>query len=234
MRWFSNLLRLPTPPSLYRQFSPVGVSHTIWASIVKPGDIVVDATCGNGYDSEYLASLALPHPTTRLTTTPMTSSITADVDSNGDGKGGGGGEGWLYCMDIQETAVSATRERLLSNGYKDRVSYICGSHESFPTAIAINSVSCISYNLGYLPGSDKTIVSKPSSTVASLRNAVPLIKPGGMLSVIGYRGHAGGLEETAAVEGLLASLDASQWRIMTHCQFQRPLSPVFFSALKMF
>lgn len=30
-----------------------------WKSIVKPGDTVVDATCGNGYDTLAMAKLAL-------------------------------------------------------------------------------------------------------------------------------------------------------------------------------
>lgn len=40
-----------------RPFSHIDIAHTFWQKIVKPGDIVVDATAGNGHDSLFLASL---------------------------------------------------------------------------------------------------------------------------------------------------------------------------------
>ena len=35
-------------------------AHHSWTQFVAPGDTVVDATCGNGYDTLYLASLVGP------------------------------------------------------------------------------------------------------------------------------------------------------------------------------
>ena len=35
-------------------------AHDIWRRVVRPGDTCVDATCGNGYDSMFLASLIGP------------------------------------------------------------------------------------------------------------------------------------------------------------------------------
>ena len=34
--------------------------QAIWAGFVRPGDTVVDATCGNGYDSKWLAQAVGP------------------------------------------------------------------------------------------------------------------------------------------------------------------------------
>lgn len=33
----------------------LGLSHLLWRQFIKPGDVVVDATCGNGHDSLALA-----------------------------------------------------------------------------------------------------------------------------------------------------------------------------------
>ena len=58
-------------------------SHTLLQEVVKPGQTVVDATMGNGHDTELLATLVGP-------------------------------EGKVYAFDIQEQAVTTTKERLLA------------------------------------------------------------------------------------------------------------------------
>lgn len=40
--------------------SHLDLSHRYWQQILKKGDVVIDATCGNGKDTLYLASLVLP------------------------------------------------------------------------------------------------------------------------------------------------------------------------------
>ena len=35
-------------------------AHHIWKEVVSAGDIVIDATCGNGHDTIYLARLVGP------------------------------------------------------------------------------------------------------------------------------------------------------------------------------
>ncbi len=37
-----------------------GLAHDYWRRLVKPGDVVVDATCGNGHDTLHLAELVGP------------------------------------------------------------------------------------------------------------------------------------------------------------------------------
>lgn len=37
--------------------TPIDLAHTYWQQLVKPGDRVVDATCGNGHDTLFLAKL---------------------------------------------------------------------------------------------------------------------------------------------------------------------------------
>ena len=89
-------------------------AHRLWNSIIRAGDTVIDATCGNGHDSLVLAKQTLTKTS-----------------------------GHLYCIDIQQSAILSTQKKLQANGFNDNVHYICGSHDQFPSLIAPRSVSCI-------------------------------------------------------------------------------------------
>lgn len=46
----------------YLQFSLLSLYICrMWDVLVKPGDVVVDATCGNGHDTLKLANVSSPH-----------------------------------------------------------------------------------------------------------------------------------------------------------------------------
>ena len=55
------------------------------------------------------------------------------------------------------------------------------------------------FNLGYLPGGDHVLVTQADTTVRALRAACQLLRAEGVLTVLCYRGHAGGSEEYSAV-----------------------------------
>jgi len=57
------------------------------------------------------------------------------------------------------------------------------------------------FNLGYLPFGDKAIVTTPETTLAGLEQALTLLESGGLISVLAYPGHAGGLVESQCVRG---------------------------------
>ena len=179
-------------------------AHRLWNYFVKPGDIVIDATCGNGFDSLYLAKQALTKTS-----------------------------GSLYCIDIQKTAIQSTQKRLQNNGFCENVNYICGSHETFPPTILPKSVSCITYNLGFLPGpnSDKSFTTKPQSTLSSLDAATKLLKLGGMISIMAYLGHKGGPEETNAVVTYMEKLPTNSWLLNMYSIENKPSAPVLFTAV---
>ena len=68
------------------------------------------------------------------------------------------------------------------------------------------------FNLGYLPGGDRNLVTRTDSTLAALEQAVNLTAPNGILSVMCYPGHEGGDMEAAAVEQFLSRLPHHLWR----------------------
>lgn len=58
------------------------------------------------------------------------------------------------------------------------------------TAVRLKSNDCVRYNLGWLPGGDKSITTELEDTLESIEAAKRLVKSGGMISVMLYRGHA--------------------------------------------
>ena len=64
------------------------------------------------------------------------------------------------------------------------------------------TIDCIVFNLGYLPGGDHRLATKPASTLRALEQSLPLLKKGGMVSLCIYSGGDTGFEERDAVPGL--------------------------------
>jgi hypothetical protein len=73
-------------------------------------------------------------------------------------------------------------------------------------------IAAVIFNLGWLPGSDKSIITAPATTVAAMRSALELLRPGGILVAVLYTGHPGGSEEAEAVRKFAAALPADQFR----------------------
>ena len=185
----------------------IPLSHTLWSQIVKKNDVVVDATCGNGHDSLFLAKLSL---------TPT--------------------GGTVHCIDLQHEAIKATTAKLqreLDNNLFQRVDFHHRNHCDFPPKILSGSVKLVVYNLGYLPGgSDKETVTTPENTIISIQNALKLLCRYGLISITCYRGHTGGPEECLAVENYLSCLEEEKWRVFSHSPLNRPMAPVLYTIFK--
>lgn len=78
------------------------------------------------------------------------------------------------------------------------------------------------YNLGYLPGGDHSVTTLSSTTLESLRNALPLVAEGGAVTVMCYPGHPAGREEGEQVISFLAGLNKPSWRVFAHRPIQNP------------
>lgn len=174
-------------------------AHQWWKAIVQQGDIVIDATCGNGQDTLILAQLALtPH------------------------------SGKVIALDIQKDAIEQTQHRLqekLSVDLYKRVQFHHRCHSRIPTEIAASSVKLIVYNLGYLPGGNKSKTTIVETTLASLTQTQQLIMPSGMISITCYPGHAEGKREEDALLQYAALMSAKDWICHYQRQINRPLSP---------
>ena len=134
--------------------------------------------------------------------------------------------GTLYAIDIQAEALKKTKEKIeKENPHYEQVAYINASHATFPDTIAKNSVRLIVYNLGYLPGGDKSLTTKTSSTLTSLENAIDLLMQGGALSLMLYPGHEEGEKEAKAVVEFAKNLPQTKWEVTHHTHPDNPKSP---------
>lgn len=161
------------------------LAHAAVAEVLGEGMRAIDATVGNGLDTLFLARLA-------------------------------GVAGHVHGFDRQAAALASAAERLRAAGITDRVTLIHAGHETMaeqlPTMLR-GGVRAIMFNLGYLPGSDKHCITHSASTLLALEQSLALLAPGGVLTVLAYRGHAGGLEEARAVAHWLQGLDDSRYDV---------------------
>ena len=61
------------------------------------------------------------------------------------------------------------------------------------------SVSCITFNLGYLPGGDHEKATKGDSSIRAIETGLGLLKKKGLMTVCIYSGGDSGFEEKDAV-----------------------------------
>lgn len=84
----------------------------------------------------------------------------------------------------------------------------------------------VAFNLGYLPGGNKSIITVSNTTVLALTAAERILMPGGLISLVVYIGHPGGREELEVVEAFGSSLPVSDWVCCELQMLNRPLAPV--------
>ena len=92
------------------------------------------------------------------------------------------------------------------------VTLIEDSHANLARYVS-EPIGLIVFNLGYLPGGDKERATQAETTLASLQAALDKLTVGGLLSVTMYWGHEAGKAERAAVLRWAAALDRSTY----HC-----------------
>jgi SAM-dependent methyltransferase len=105
-------------------------------------------------------------------------------------------QGTVFALDIQERALSNTK-KLLST--VKNVQYFCQSHDQLDLLPIPRPPHLIVYNLGYLPGGDKSITTRVESTLKSIRQSLLLLHPNGALSITCYPGHDEGLREETEI-----------------------------------
>lgn len=166
--------------------------------------LAVDGTCGNGHDTCFLAQTALrcaPGKAIRV-----------------------------FAFDVQQQAINGTAQRLASLQLEDCVELVHRSHASLKAVLEeqAHSGPCCAvavYNLGYLPGSDKSITTLPQETLASLEQAAQALAPGGLLAVHAYAGHPGGMEEASEVAGWFSRLDYAAWSATAYTVCNKTRNP---------
>lgn len=159
-------------------------AHDAVAGVLGEGSLALDATAGNGHDTRFLAEQV-------------------------------GATGHVWAMDVQPAAIEATRNRLADAGVTDRVTLLCESHARIREQVRLpgeRTLDAVMFNLGYLPGSDRTRTTGADTTIPALEQSMEMLATGGCLSLMVYRGHEGGEGEWKAIREWLTG-SGYEWRI---------------------
>lgn len=124
-----------------------------------------------------------------------------------------GESGRVLAFDIQPSAIESARKRIQDAGFQERVEFHRSSHARMAEFAAPASAAVIMFNLGYLPGGDHALTTEVAESVRGLEAAMIGLKPGGLLTVICYPGHAEGASEAKAVEECLQACCNDGWRV---------------------
>ena len=164
---------------------------------VKDGDICIDATAGNGRDTEVLCELvgesgkvyafdiqevALENTRSRLEKAGLLGPV---------------------------RLVLAGHEQMLQRVDKSE----CGE------------VSCVVFNFGYLPGGDYRIATKPATSILAIEMALNLVRKGGLVSLCIYSGGDTGFEEREEILAWLKALDSKRYIVIVNEFYNRDNHP---------
>ena len=172
-------------------------AHAEVDKILQCGDFAIDATLGNGYDTQFLAQKV-------------------------------GTSGHVYAFDIQKQSIEQSTRFLEKNKLENRVSFYLSCHSKIKQNLPIElvgKIKTVTFNLGYLPGGDKKIITKPETTLAAIKLAHLCLSDNGIISLISYRGHEGGRCEFEEIEKLIKQ---EHWPVQKTPGSEAPDSPMLF------
>ncbi len=172
-------------------------AHQELGKVLQSEDVVIDATLGNGHDTKFLAQKV-------------------------------GASGRVYAFDIQKESIEESTRLLQKNNHENRVSLYLSCHSKIIKYVPVElvgKIKAVTFNLGYLPGGDKNIITKPETTLSALKQAHHFLSRDGIISLIAYRGHDGGRWEFEEIEKLIKQ---ENWPLNKMSGNEAPDSPVLF------
>ena len=116
-----------------------------------------------------------------------------------------GPEGRVLAFDVQEEAVAQTRALLDAEGLTAEV--VLDSHANMARYAAPESVDCIVFNFGRLPGGDPKIFTTAASSLPAIDAGLNLLRSGGVMALALYYGKENGYDEKNAILAHLKSLN---------------------------
>ncbi|WP_078594938.1 tRNA (mnm(5)s(2)U34)-methyltransferase [Evansella clarkii] len=171
---------------------------------VSAGDVVIDGTAGNGHDTLFLAQLVGEH-------------------------------GTVYSFDIQQQAIESTGRRLSEKEAEHQVRLIHDGHEKISQHLSSEHYGKVAgsvFNLGYLPGSDKTVVTTPETTISAVEQVTEHLKPEGILLLVVYHGHPEGQVERDTLLPFVRSLPQEEFHVLEYRFTNQKNNPPFIIAVE--
>ncbi len=178
-------------------WSPVQESHVIISRILTEGDYAIDATAGNGNDTLFLKKCV-------------------------------GSDGKVFAFDIQKSALLTAENLLKKYNLFENIELINSGHqylaENIPS-IYTGNIKAVLFNLGYLPGGNKSIVTQPKTSIDGITQALTLLSINCLVSIIYYTGHSGGKTEFDEIMKYLKSLNQKNYSVTHYKASDKLINP---------
>lgn len=216
---------------------------------VKQGDIVIDATVGNGKDTFFLSELvsqqgfiygfdiqlvALQKARQHLieqNSELQVKIVTAEECNVGEMASG------QHKENDGETASGQHEQSDGDIASEQRTPNIVLFEQSHAEMLRIipesehGQVAAVMFNLGYLPGGDHALTTQSETTLPALEAALKLIRHGGIVSIMVYTGHAGGKEEAEHVLSWVRGLPQRYFQVLQYGFINQVNDPPFLIAI---
>ena len=120
-----------------------------------------------------------------------------------------GPEGYVAGFDIQQSAIESTQQKTADH---PQVALFHAGHEELDKHLTKDPLVAM-FNLGYLPGADKDVITRQDTTIAALRQIAARLLKNGVITIVLYTGHEGGPEEADAIREWCGNLDQTEFSV---------------------
>jgi len=138
-----------------------------------------------------------------------------------------GESGHIYSFDIQDQAIDSSRALLEANAKYANYTLIKSSHHLVKDYVP-GKICAGMFNLGYLPGGDRSVTTMHETTLLAIEAALDLLDDDGGLLIAVYPGHAEGTVEGIMITEMLSKLDRKKICVSKLQIVNSPTSPFFF------
>lgn len=126
-----------------------------------------------------------------------------------------GEHGHVVGFDIQPDAVDRSAQRLTEAGVRERCTLYAEGHQHISERVTV-PVRAAVFNLGWLPGGDKSVTTLWETTRTAVEAALALLVKGGVCTICAYPGHEEGDRERFALMDWLAGLRPQEFNVLHH------------------
>lgn len=177
-------------------------SHHLLKKTVVKGDVVIDATVGNGNDTVLLASL---------------------VGAAGKVYGFDIQEQAIQATKEKLLLTGLSQQVQLVKQSHEYVASILPEKTELAAAI---------FNLGYLPNGDKSVITNKESTIKAVKSILPSLRKSALLLIVVYSGHQGGEAEKEALLNFVIGLPQDSYGVLRYGFINQKNQPPFLLAIE--
>ena len=163
---------------------------------ISEGDVLIDATCGGGRDTLFLAKLS------------PSKLYAFDIQEEA----------------VDKTRNLLSENGFSGQLHDGTIDIICDSHINMSEYVN-EPVSVIIFNLGYLPGGDRGITTCVSDTLKAVEEGAALLKKDGLICITMYPGHEEGRREKESLLSFASELDPKKYHCAYIGMINQPKNP---------